>query len=73
MQKIKQVIRIRVIEDESGTEKVEVIVRGSQEELQNLIYSAMQQDDSKITNVLIGAINAFIYKRMNEDRKARLN
>lgn len=73
MQKIKQVIRIRVIEDESGTEKVEVIVRGSQEELQNLIYSAMQQDDSKITNALIGAINAFIYKRMNEDRKARLN
>jgi hypothetical protein len=72
MAKTKQVLKMRVIENEFGQEKVEVMVKGSVEELQSLIFSAMQ-DDNIITNAVIGAMNAYVYKRMDEDRKARLN
>jgi hypothetical protein len=72
MEKTKQILRIRLIENELGEEKVEVMVKGEIEELQNLIFSAMQ-DDNIITNAIVGAMNAYVYKRIAEENKARLN
>jgi hypothetical protein len=70
--KMNPVIRIRIIEDEKGRECVEVQTRGNVEQLESMIFSAMQ-NDNVITNSVIGAINAHIYKNITEISKVRLN
>jgi hypothetical protein len=70
--KVKQIIRLRVIKSESGKDEVEVLLKGNQEELENLIFSVMM-NDNVLRNAVVGAMNAYAYKLIEEDRKARLN
>ena len=69
---IKEVIRIRAIEGEEGPKKVEVLIRGSVEELTTLLFSAMKSND-RVTESIFAAVNAYAYERINEENKARLN
>jgi len=69
---IKEVIRIRAIEGEEGPKKVEILVRGSVEELTTLLYSAMKSNDI-VTESVFAAVNAYAYERIKEENQARLN
>jgi len=68
---IKEVIRIRAIEGEEG-KKVELLVRGSVEELTALLYSAMKSND-RVTESVFAAVNAYAFERIKEENQARLN
>jgi hypothetical protein len=70
--KMNPVIKIRIVEDELGNECVEVQTRGNIEQLESMIFSAMQNDDI-ITHSVIGAINAHVYKNITDISKIRLN
>jgi hypothetical protein len=69
---IKEVIRIRAIEGEEGNKKVELLVRGSVEELTALLYSAMKSND-RVTESVFAAVNAYAFERIKEENQARLN
>jgi hypothetical protein len=69
---IKQVIRIRTIQTEEGQNKVELLIRGSVEELTTLLYSAMKSND-KVTESVFAAMNAYAYERIKQENQARLN
>jgi hypothetical protein len=69
---IKQVIRIRTIQNEEGQNKVELLIRGSVEELTTLLYSAMKSND-KVTESVFAAMNAYAYERIKQENQARLN
>ena len=70
--KVKQIIRLRVIENKFGKDEVEVLLKGNQEELENLIFSVMM-NDNLLRNAVVGAMNAYAFKLIDDDRKARLN
>lgn len=70
--KMKPIIRIRIVEDELGKECVEVQTRGNVEQLESMIFSAMQ-NYNVITSSVIGAINAHYFKNITEISKIRLN
>jgi hypothetical protein len=74
MSKIKEVIRIRVIEidEEKKTEKIELLLRGDNEVLTTLVYSAMMSNQ-KFCDVVFAAANEYATKRMEDEIKARLN
>jgi hypothetical protein len=73
MNKIKEVVRLRVIEsDEEKTEKVELLIRGGDEVLASLVYSAMMSNQ-KFCDVVFLAANQYANKRMQDEMKARLN
>lgn len=69
---IKEVIRIRAIEGEEGQKKVELLIRGSAEELTALLFSAMKSND-RLTECVFSAVNAYAYERIKEENQARLN
>ena len=69
---VKQVIRIRTIQKEEGQNKVELLIRGSVEELTTLLYSAMKSND-KVTESVFAAMNAYAYERIKQENQARLN
>jgi hypothetical protein len=69
---VKQVIRIRTIQNEEGQNKVELLIRGSVEELTTLLYSAMKSND-KVTESVFAAMNAYAYERIKQENQARLN
>ena len=69
---IKEVIRIRAIEGEEGNKKVEVLIRGSVEELTTLLFSAMKSND-RVTESVFAAVNAYAYERIKQENQARLN
>ena len=74
MNKIKEVVRLRVIEldEEKKTEKVELLIRGGDEVLASLIYSAMMSNQ-KFCDVVFAAANQYANQRMQDEIKARLN
>lgn len=74
MSKIKEVIRLRVIEsdEEKKTEKVELLIRGGDEVLSSLVYSAMMSNQ-KFCDVVFAAANQYANQRMQDEIKARLN
>ena len=69
---VKQVIRIRTIQNEEGQNKVELLIRGNVEELTTLLYSAMKSND-KVTESVFAAVNAYAYERIKQENQARLN
>jgi hypothetical protein len=69
---VKQVIRIRTIENEEGQKKVEIFIRGSVEQLTTLLFSAMKSND-RVTESVFAAVNAYAYERIKEENQARLN
>ena len=69
---VKQVIRLRTIQNEEGQNKVELLIRGSVEELTTLLYSAMKSND-KVTESVFAAMNAYAYERIKQENQARLN
>lgn len=74
MSKIKEVVRLRVIEsdEEKKTEKVELLIRGGDEVLASLVYSAMMSNQ-KFCDVVFAAANQYANQRMQDEIKARLN
>jgi hypothetical protein len=73
MSKIKEVVRIRVIEsDVEKTEKVELLIRGGHEVLSSLVFSAMMSNQ-KFCDIVFAAANEYANKRMQDEIKARLN
>ena len=74
MSKIKEVIRIRVIEtdEEKKTEKVELLIRGGHDVLTSLVYSTMMSN-KKFCDVVFAAANEYANQRLQDEIKARLN
>jgi hypothetical protein len=74
MNKVKEVVRIRVIEtnEEKKQEKVEMLLRGSHDALTTLVYSAMVANP-KFCDVVFAAANEYANKRMQDEIRARLN
>lgn len=66
-----EVIRIRVV-DVDGAKKIEVIIRGDEETLTTMIYSAIQTDNL-LSKAITNAMQSLAINRMIEEQKARLN
>jgi hypothetical protein len=71
MNNIKEVIRIRAIQSQSQ-KKVELLFRGSVEELTTLLFCSMRAN-GKFTESVIAAVNAYTHEIIKEENQARLN
>jgi hypothetical protein len=67
----KEVIRIRLVEVD-GKDRVEVLIRGDEEILTTMVYSAIQ-NDNVLTNAILKAVQSLSINRIIEEQKARLN
>lgn len=67
----KEVIRIRLVEVD-GQDRVEVLIRGDEEILTTMVYSAIQ-NDNVLTNAILNAVQSLSINRIIEEQKARLN
>lgn len=72
MNNIKEVIRIRAIQNQKGQKKVELLFRGNVEELTTLLFSSMRANDM-FTESVIAAVNAYTLEIIKEENQARLN
>ena len=66
-----EVIRIRLIEVD-GKDRVEVLIRGDEETLTTMLYSAIQ-NDNVLTKAILNAVQSLSINRIIEEQKARLN
>jgi hypothetical protein len=66
-----EVIRIRLVEVD-GKDRVEVLIRGDEETLTTMLYSAIQ-NDNVLTKAILNAVQTLSINRIIEEQKARLN